>query len=68
MLDAGGDTRAARNDRTGAGDGAPAARREATERAGAAPTGRPRVAFVSRKWPPAMGGMETYASRLAAAL
>ena len=68
MLDAGGDARAARNDRPGAGDGARAARGEDTERAGTAPTGRPRVAFVYRKWPPAMGGMETYAFRLAAEL
>jgi glycosyltransferase involved in cell wall biosynthesis len=28
-------------------------------------TDRMRVTFVSRKWPPAMGGMETYAFRLA---
>jgi glycosyltransferase involved in cell wall biosynthesis len=29
---------------------------------------RPSICFVSRKWPPAMGGMETYSHRLAAAL
>lgn len=29
---------------------------------------RPTICFVSRKWPPAMGGMETYAHRLAAEL
>jgi glycosyltransferase involved in cell wall biosynthesis len=32
---------------------------------GPAADARPRVTFVSRKWPPAMGGMETYAARLA---
>ena len=29
---------------------------------------RPRITFVSRKWPPAVGGMETYAAKLAEAL
>lgn len=29
---------------------------------------KPRIIFVSRKWPPAVGGMETYAQRLTDAL
>lgn len=29
---------------------------------------RPRIRFVTRKWPPAMGGMETYSVRLSEAL
>ena len=32
------------------------------------PAAKPRLLFVSRKWPPAVGGMETYSVELAASL
>jgi glycosyltransferase involved in cell wall biosynthesis len=32
------------------------------------PSGKQRLLFISRKWPPAIGGMETYAVELAASL
>lgn len=39
--------------------------RDTAHASGRAAADRLRVTFVSRKWPPAMGGMETYAARLA---